>query len=302
MSSFPANCSDLLDLSVLNKLSTLELQAKFLVSGVMAGLHRSPYRGFSVEFKEHRAYQPGDDLRMIDWKAYGRNRRFSVKLRDDESSMRVYLGVDVSRSMAFNGQTASMSKWKYTASLAAAFALLLQKERDPVGLGILGRDLRFIEPSASSSVMDAIFAELHRDANAVGCDFCDSLEKMAMLVKKRSMLVLFSDFYVAPEALENILNHYRYFQCEVICIHVLDPVEKELSYDSPQLLREMETDDLMALNPDLIRDGYRKAMREHCENLRQVITGCGGDYLQLTTDEHPLTAFGAYLAKRRAMQ
>ena len=209
--------SEFLDMDLLVSLPSLEIQARYLVAGFLNGLHRSPYRGSSVEFKEYRDYQPGDPIRLVDWKVYGRTDRLHLRLRDDETNMNVYLLLDYSASMAYRGGKSRMSKWEYARSLAAALMLFLNRQGDAYTLSLVGEELEdYIRPMATQSHFSRLLAKLHREASAAACNWDHALDKLGGLIRKRSIVILISDFYTDTEVLREHLNRLRFMKCEAL--------------------------------------------------------------------------------------
>ncbi len=299
----PNLSTEFLDTQLLSRLPSLEMRARYLVDGFLIGLHRSPYQGSSIEFKEYRDYQPGDDLKGIDWKVYARSDRLHVRLREDETNMTVYLLVDQSASMDYMSPKATMTKWQYTQALAAAFLLFLHRQRDCVSLGFAGNGLSDFAPSSSKPYhFHQMMAALHREADQMESRLADSLSELVAHVRRRSIVILFSDFYEDPEALEPLVAHLRFLNCEVLFFHVLDPREMEMDMDDAVLLQDLETEQQLLLSPDLIRKEYNARIRQHREDLSSLIRRHGGDYLTLETSTLPIHAMGTYLSQREALQ
>lgn len=293
--------SEFLDTQLLSRLPSIELRARYLVDGFLAGLHQSPYQGSSVEFKEYRDYQPGDDLKWIDWKVYARTDRLHVRLREDETNMTVYLLVDQSASMNYEGSRALMTKWAYTQSLAAAFLLFLHRQRDCVSLSFAGNRLTDYTPRSSKPYhFHRMMGNLHRNADDMESRLAASLAELVAQVRRRSIVIVFSDFYEDVDALEPLVSHLRFLNCEVLFFHVLDPGEVKLDIEDAALLQDMESQQQLLLSPDLIRKEYNAHIKQHRDDLSQMIHRHGGDYLMLETDTLPIHALGAYLSQREA--
>jgi len=293
--------TEFLDTRLLSRLPSIEVRAKYLVDGFLVGLHKSPYQGSSVEFKEYRDYQPGDDLKWIDWKVYARTDRLHVRLREDETNMTVYMLVDQSASMNYRGAGAMMTKWAYTQSLAAAFLLFLHRQRDCVSLSFAGNGLTDYTPRSSKSYhFHQMMGNLHRAADHMESRLADSLSQLILEVRRRSIVILFSDFYEDVDALEPLIAHLRFLNCEILFLHVADPGELEMDMDDAVLLQDMESQRQLLLSPDLIRKEYNARIQQHLEDLSAMLRRHGGDYLLLPTDTLPIQALGAYLSQREA--
>ena len=297
----PRPPSEFLDTHLLSQLPSLELRAKYLVDGFLVGLHKSPYRGSSVEFKEFRDYQLGDDLKLIDWKVYARTDRLHIRLREDETNLIVHLLVDQSASMNYQGSSATMTKWDYTRSLAAAFLMFLQQQRDAVSLGFAGEGLVDFYPGSSRPTqIHRMMGDLHRSADHLESELAQALLALAERVRRRSIVIVFSDFYEDVEALKPVVANLRSLNCEVLFFHVLDPGELTLESHDSLLLQDLETSEEMTLNPDLLRKEYEREVQQHCEDLSSMVRHFGGDYLLLNTDVLPTHALSAYLSQREA--
>lgn len=291
--------SEFLDPDLLSSLPSLELRARYLVSGFLTGLHRSPYRGSSVEFKEFRDYQPGDSLKVIDWKVYARTDRLHVKLREEQTNLNAYLLLDRSASMNFAGPEAKLTKWRYACSLTAALLLFLHRQNDAFSLSMVGKGLEdFVRPGSKTVLFQRFLKELHRAADAAECNWDQALAELSNVVRQRSIVVLVSDFYTDPEIFRRHLDHLRFLKCEPLFIQVLDPVECDFNYDEPLLLQDLETGGKLALSPDLIRTHYREKMEKHISTLADLVRRNGGDHLLLRTDSSPLQVLAGYLAIR----
>jgi len=293
--------NEYLDAKLLGRLPNLELRAKFLVSGFLTGLHKSPFRGASVEFKEFRDYQPGDELKLIDWKVFARTDHLHVKLREDETNMSVYICLDKSASMDYKSSDATMSKWDYAKTIAAALLLFLDKQRDAASLSFIGGALEdFHRSSVRKSNFHSMMAALHRHADSKESNIAESLQSLSALVKRRSIVVAISDFYEETEKLADALGRFKHLDCETILFHVLDPREVAFDFDDSVLLQELETDERITVSPELVAEEYKQAMKRHVGNVRDTAMKYGGDYLLTKTDQVPLRILGAYLNARRA--
>ncbi len=291
--------SEFLDIDLLGSLPSLEVQARYLVSGFLNGLHRSPYRGSSVEFKEYRDYQPGDPIKLIDWKVYGRTDRLHLRLRDDETNMNVYILLDYSASMGYRGPKSNMSKWEYARSLAAALMLFLSRQGDSFTLSLVGEELEdYIKPGSKQAHFVRLLSKLHRDPVAKACSWRNALDSLTGLIRKRSIVVLISDFYTDLDEFAEELNRLRFLKCEPLFFNIYDPMEINFDFDEPMLMGEMETGSRMRLSPDLIQKTYRERMQQHIKDLSDLVMSYGGDYMMLQTDTPPLKALGKYLSVR----
>jgi uncharacterized protein (DUF58 family) len=294
--------SEFLDTELLSRLPNLEIRARFLVSGFLSGLHKSPFRGSSVEFKEFRDYQPGDELKLIDWKAYARTDRLHVKLREEETNMTVNILLDKSASMNYRSGGASMTKWDYARSLVAAFLLFLHRQRDAASLSFIGEKLETMSrPSTRSSHFHQLMAALHRDSDSRESRIADCFASLLPLVRMRSMVLVFSDFYEEAQRLKNILSHMRRLKCEILLFHILDPAEHSFDFEDSILLEELETSEKIHLSPDLVRKEYAEKIEHHMGQIRDLCAD-KSEYIILNTKTSPIHALGKYLAKRKLLQ
>ncbi len=302
MSSRESMASEFLDAAMLSSLPELELQAKFLVSGFLSGLHRSPMKGGSAEFKEFRAYQQGDELKSIDWKVFARTDKLHVRLHEEDTDMSCYIVLDRSASMDYKSPKGSMTKWNYGRAIAAALVYFLHRQRDNISLSYIGEGLEDYRKAASrASHMHSLMAGLHRKAAAQASDIAGALETLVSLVRRRSIVMVISDFYADPAAIDSAAVKIKHLNSEVIFMHVLDPRELSFDFDEPIILRELEGAANMPVSPDAIRDDYRRKIEAHVTAIEAIAHSLGGDYVLLKTDEVPLKALGSYLHRRELM-
>ncbi len=219
-----------LDPAVLNNVQNLELRARLVVEGFITGLHKSPFHGFSVEFSQHRPYNYGDNLRYIDWKVYGRTDRYYIKQFEEETNLKSYILLDISKSMEF--KSINVSKLDYAKSLTAALSYLMLSQRDAVGLGLFDSELRKLMPPRSAvSYLQTILRELDVAATGQDTRIQPVLHAMADRLKRRGLVILISDLYDDPEEVLAGLRHFRYNQHEVLVFHLLDPQEINFEYE-----------------------------------------------------------------------
>lgn len=294
------NTTQLLDMELLSRLGSLEVQARYLVEGYLSGRHRSPQRGQNVEFREYRAYQLGDEPRTIDWKVLARTDRVNVKLREEDTNFTAYILLDASASMKYRSEAAVMSKWQYARSVAAALLLLFQQQQDAGSLGIIGRGLdKYIAPSLKGSEYQRMMAALHRDADTPESGLLPAIAELTQLIRRRSLMFVISDFYESPEALNEPLKHLRYRHCEPIFMHVMDPRELDFDFDAPVYLEDLETSNRIPASPDLLRGKYLQRLKAHCDALESLVQKHGGHYVLLPTNVAPVEGLGMYLARRK---
>jgi len=288
-----------IDLQLLADLPALPLKARYLVEGYLNGQHRSPLKGHSVEFAEYRAYQPGDDLRHLDWRYYGRSDRLCVKRFEEETQLRVVLLLDASLSMDYRSGAAPMTKLDYARVVLAALATLVRRQHDAAGVGILRHDLTAYLPARSSrSHLQDVINRLGGEPPLGKCDAAFALSSLAAILKRRAMVVIASDFYEESPALAQALRRLRYAGHEVIGLQVLDPLEMDLSPAEAGYYQDAETGVRFPVSPGEVRRSYLAQFQEFRDRVNGMFREVGGDFIELRTDEAPIRALGSYLAKR----
>lgn len=285
----------------LARLRGLDLKARLVVEGFLEGLHRSPYKGFSVEFSEYRPYIPGDEPRRIDWKVYAKRDRFYVREYEEETNLRAMLVVDASGSMGY--RSASLSKLEYSVTLAAALAFLLIKQKDAVGLATFDTRIKeYIPPRSSATHLELLFARLENLSTGGETNLAASLHGLAERTRKRGLVIIFSDLFDDPDQVLLALRHFRHRKHEVILFHVLDPMEESFQFSSPLRLVDMETKKEASLDPRLVRAEYRRALADYRSRLRTTCAEHHIDYNPICTDQSLEHALFRYLEKRRRLR
>jgi len=290
-----------LDPTVVSKLATMELRARLIVEGFVAGLHRSPYKGFSVEFAEHRQYMPGDPLKHIDWKVYGKTDRFYVKEYEEETNLRGYILLDASASMAYSSSD-GMSKLEYVRYLSAAVAYLMLKQQDSVGLLVFDEVVReFVPPRSSPRQLHILLSMIDEVEPSSVTDIGIVLHDLARRMTRRGLVILVSDLLDDPGGVLPGLKHFRHLKHEVVVFHVLDPREAEFDFDVDATFRDMETGELLTTEPFSIRSDYKSAVREWMERLRRECAESRIDYVPVLTTTPYDRALFSYLEKRKRL-
>ena len=296
----PAASRDLrfLDPAVIARLGSMELKARTVVEGFLSGLHRSPYKGFSVEFAEYRQYLPGDDLSTLDWKVYARSDRHYVKKFEEETNLECHILLDVSASMAYRGG-AAMSKLEYGSVLAASLAYLMHRQRDATGLiefddKIKGR----LPASARPGHLHAILLALEKIAPGARSDVARPLHQLAEALGKRSLAVLISDLLDDPDTVARGLKHLRFRGTDVIVFQLLDPHEIQFPFRGAARFTDVESDDEVTADPARVREGYLEAMGSLRARYEKELRGAGIDFLTLDTSKPLDFALLAYLDAR----
>jgi uncharacterized protein (DUF58 family) len=295
--------STLLDPQMLAQLQGLELRARRIVEGYVAGLHRSPYQGFSNEFAEHREYAPGDDLRYVDWKVFGKTDRFYLKQFEVETNLILYLVLDASESMHYRGPAAPMSKFAYAQCAAAALAFLVLHQRDAVGLAIFDQEIRqLISPSSNPTQLKQLLHVMEEATAAqktrTGPIFHDLAERLG----RRGVVVILSDLFDDVDSMLAGLKHLRHRRQDVILLHILDPAELDFPFQQVTMFKGLEALGEVIAEPRSLQAAYRREVQAF---LKRVHAGCRAqqiDYVTIRTDQpldSVLTAFLAARKKRR---
>jgi uncharacterized protein (DUF58 family) len=288
---------DLLDPHEASRLAGLELLTEGVVEGFLAGLHRSPRRGFSVEFAEHRTYQPGDELRYVDWKLLGRKDRLYVKQYEEETNLRAMLVLDVSRSMAWTGDAARvLTKLDYVRRLAAALALLLVRQRDATGLIAFDEAVRTVVPArARTAHWHQLLSTLGALTPGLGTAAEPALRRVLDLLRRRGLVVFISDLLLDRAPALRALKFLRHRGHQVMVLHIMDPAELELTGPAEARFEDPETRQGVTLRPKDWADAYRETVTGVVSAWRRSCRGSGIQYHQITSD----TPFG--LALRRVV-
>jgi len=286
-------------MALLAELPDLALQARYMVEGFLSGQHRSPQKGSSVEFAEYRAYQPGDDLRRVDWRLYGRTDRLHVKQYEEETQLRVFVVLDVSASMDYRSATAKFRKIEFARIVLAALGLLAQRQRDAVGLALAGAELKdFLRARSSQAHWRLFVARLEGVIPGGTTSLASSLESLAELIPARSLVVIASDFYEDTDRLAVALRRLRYDHHDLIGLHILDPVEVDFDTDGRGIFVDAETGGQIKMDAASVRKGYLQRFGKFCDELDAMFRGIGGESVRLRTDCSPMSALAEYLAHR----
>jgi uncharacterized protein (DUF58 family) len=287
-----------LDPAVIARLGSMELKARTVVEGFLSGLHRSPYKGFSVEFAEYRQYMPGDDLSTLDWKVFARSDRHYVKKFEEETNLECHVLLDVSASMAYRGG-AAMSKVEYGSVLAASLAYLMHRQRDATGLIEFDDRIRGRLPaSARPGHLHAILLALEKVAPGTTSDVGRPLHQLAEALGKRSLAVLISDLLDEPDRVVRGLKHLRFRGTDVIVFQVLDPHEIQFPFRGAARFTDVESALEVTADPARVRQQYLDAMAAMRTRYERDLKGAGIDFLTLDTSKPLDFALLAYLDAR----
>jgi uncharacterized protein (DUF58 family) len=285
------------DPEVLAKMRDLELRARLVVEGYLSGMHRSPYHGFSTEFAQHREYVPGDEVKRVDWKVYGRTERYFVKEFEEETNLICWLLVDSSESMRYG--SGAWSKYDCAAAAAAALAYLVLRQQDRVGLATFDEGVRALvrpsgQPSQLKEVVRALAAGASRERTRLAPVFHDLAERLT----RRGLVFVLSDFFDDVPDLLGGLRHLRYKRHEVVLLHVLDPAELEFPFEGATRFRGLEREPDLRGDARGLREGYLAEMGAFLDALRRGSRDQNMDYVRLRTDASLAAALAAYLVRR----
>jgi len=286
-----------LDPAVVARLATLELKARSVVEGFLSGLHRSPFRGFSVEFAEYRQYLPGDDLSSIDWKVYARSDRYYVKKFEEETNVNCHLLLDVSASMGYGSR--GVTKLEYGGLLASSLAFLMNRQRDAVGLTTFDDAIvTMVPPSARPSHLRSILVTLDQMTLGHRTDVSKPLHLMADGISKRGLVVMISDLLDEPDRVVDGLRHFRFRGSEVIVFHLMDPAELTFPFERAARFRDIELGDEVMAVPSVVRQEYLDAMQAAVERYKRELGSEGIDYRLIDTSTPLEFALISYLSTR----
>jgi len=288
-----------LDPGVLASISSLDLLAKTVVDGFVAGLHRSPDFGFSSEFAEYRAYTPGDDLRHVDWNVFARTERAYLKRYRGETNSFLTVLLDASNSMKYaSHQVSKMDYARFTA--ASLFYLAINSQRDAAGLIVFDDEVRhYVRPSTRQGQLFRLLGALEHAEPGARTDFAKPLLHFQNFLRRRGLVVIISDFYEPPERIVGTVEPLRFHGNEVVLFHILDPKEIRPELGEPAVLVDMETQEHLEVTPEYARNEYCGKMDAHIESLRDRARASGMDYFLLVTDRPLDSALREYLTIRQ---
>lgn len=291
-----------LDPTVLNKVQHLELKAKQVVEGFISGMHKSPYKGFSVEFAEHREYVHGDDPRFIDWKAYSKSDKYYIKQYEEETNFRAYIVLDTSESMLY-GSKGAVPKLEYARYAAASLAHLIQKQSDAAGMALFDSNLYgFVEASTNHNKLLEMLALMydHPPKGKTGVGII--LNQLAERIRKRALVIVISDLFDKPGAIRAGLEHLRHRKHDVVLLQVMDREELDFSFDRLTLFKGLEESGNLMVDPRSLRQAYLDEIEEFTSGVRQAALRTRSDYHMMDTSTPLEVALQAYLAARSSIR
>ncbi|ATB43707.1 hypothetical protein CYFUS_009187 [Cystobacter fuscus] len=287
----------LLDAQTLSRLQGVKLRARAVMEGVLSGLHKSPHQGQSVEFAEHKEYAPGDELRHLDWKAYGKFDKYYVKRFEHETNLRAVMVVDASASMGY--QSTALSKLEVAKTLAGALCYLLVRQQDAAGLAVMteGR-IRDVPPRASAGHLNVLLDALEVATAKGGTQLVSAADHLAEVLPRRSSVVILSDFLDEdPTALKRILA-LRQRKNDVAVFHLVDPAELTFPFDDPTLFLDMEGEGRVEVNPREIKESYLEEFGAFLNGVKTACAEADVDYELVRTDERLDEVLLRFLGKR----
>lgn len=283
----------------IRRIHSMELRARNIVEGFLSGMHRSPYFGQSVEFVQHRQYAPGDDLRHIDWKVYGRQDRLYIKQYEEDTNLRCTLLVDASKSMQYG--RGALNKFDYGATIAACLAYLTLRQQDSVGLSVFDEKIRTKLPWRSNRThLQSIFKALQQVAPKDKTNLTGVFREINDTYPKRSLMILITDFLGAEQDALKGLAQLRKAGHDILVFHVLDDDELDFPFNDPTRFEGMESMDNLTCNPRALREGYMEALQRFLDRIRHACASYQVDYQLIRTSKHIDATLTAYLSARMA--
>lgn len=299
-----ATAHSYLDSKTLDRIKRLDVRARLVVEGFITGQHRSPYHGFAVEFATHREYSPGDDIRHIDWKVWSKTDRFYIKEYEEETNLKCTILLDASKSMRYGGaDSAAWSKFDYAATGAASLAYLLQQQQDAVGLVTFSTKVQKNLPASSHP--NHLKLMLHELENTVVDDQTDVAQvfpELARQIRRRGMIVLFSDLFLDIPTLAEALKQFRLRKHEVIVFHVMHDDELTFPFQDNTLFRGLESPVQLHTEPRALKRAYLDAVEKFLGEVRKTCAATGVDYVLMNTKEPLDAVLGSYLTFRHKVR
>lgn len=290
----------LLSPEIIARLNSIDLKAKFVVEGFLIGLHKSPYHGFSVEFSEYRPYMIGDDAAKIDWKLYAKTDKYYIKKYEEETNLRSIIILDKSRSMSYT--SGGISKYEYSALLAASLSYLMVNQKDAIGLALFSDKIeKFISPKATKQNLLEIFKALSDTIPSDKTDTVSSLKLVAEQIKKRSLIIVISDFFDEVDKILSSIKQFRVKNNEVIVFQVVDDKEFSFDFTKDAIFKDLETNEEILTLPHQIRKSYSNAFSEFQKKLEMEFKKNKIDYNLIKTSESFDKALLSFLIKRKKL-
>ena len=297
----PADYRKYLDPETVSKLKGMEMRARMVVEGFIAGLHKSPYHGFSVEFAEHRQYMPGDNIRDIDWKVYAKSDRYYIKQYEEETNLKAYLLLDCSKSMAYKSGEL-VTKLDYAGMVSGALSFMMLRQRDAVGLVTFDEKIRsYIPPRSKSGHLHVVLNEIAAQTPSDTTDISATLHEMAERIKRRGLVIIMSDLLDDAEKIISGLKHFRYNKHDVIVFHILDPRERDFAFPREAIFKDMETGEEVTTLPYQIKKDFARQVQAFSDEIASACRQSNIDYFLIDTSTPFDKALYAFLSKRERL-
>ena len=289
-----------LDPQVINQIDNLYLKAKMIVEGYMAGLHKSPYHGFSIEFSEHRAYGIGDEVKNIDWKLWSKTDKYYIKRFEEETNLLAHIFLDSSKSMDF--ASINISKFEYSKMIVATLSYLMMQQKDASGLVVFDSKIKStIPPKNNKAHLNTMLSIIENTTIGDDTNISKVLHSGAEKIKKKGLVILVSDLLDEPDKVVDSLKHFKYNNNEVLVFHVLDPKEINLDYNERTIFEDLETNQTIETEPWQINQAYKKEMDELIKYYKTECSINKIDYNQLTTNQNLEHVLSQFLNKRKRL-
>jgi len=295
------NFQRFLDPKILNKITRLDLKARHLVEGFVAGMHKSPYHGFSVEFAEHREYAPGDDIKHLDWKVFGRTDRLYIKEYELDTNLRSHILIDTSESMEY--KSADLSKLELASFIAASMAYVILRQQDSVGIVCFDKEVKqFVPASSSLGHLRTILGTLNQNQPKSTTDIGLVCHTLAERFRQKGLVIVISDLFDEPERILSALQHFRHKRHDVIVFHVLDEYELTFPFQRMTLFEGLEEYPKLLVDPRALRQAYLEEAERFCGEIQRGCAKMMIDYVRLSTDQDLGVELTRYLAQRLAVR
>jgi uncharacterized protein (DUF58 family) len=286
----------------IGRLPKLNILARRAVEGFISGLHRSPHRGFSVEFSEHREYSPGDDLRHLDWVAYARSDRYYIKQYEQETNLRAYILLDVSNSMNYRYQE-GLTKFGYGCFVAACLSYLMARQQDAVGLVAFDSKVRtHLPPGSTPAHLDRLFTSLEKLKPGKDTAIAPVFHELAGTIAKRGLIIVISDLYDEPSEVMRALQHFVYKKHQIILMHLMDPAELEFPFKKTVSFVDMENGRKIQADPRYLRQSYLDEVNAFIDSYRRECSERDIEYVLTRTDTPYDRMLLDYLSRRRTLR
>ena len=287
-----------LEPEVISKLKTLDLKARFIVEGFMVGLHKSPYHGFSAEFSEHRPYMQGDAIKNIDWKVFAKRDKYFIKQFEEETNLISHIFLDVSKSMNYKS-SGSVTKLEYAITLAASLLYIIINQQDAAGLVVYSDVIQnYLPPKSNKIYMKKLFTELANVKPSGATNTSECLKSVLDKIKKRGLVIIISDFFDDPESVISAIKKFHYKKNEVIVFQIVDPAEKDFSFERDAVFKDLETGEEMTTLPYQIQKSYIEAFNEFTNKIKKECRSFGVEYNLISTADPFDKALFSYFTKR----